>query len=54
MSLEDLPFFFMRWGAQISFLQDAIAQKPPVRQIDACLLAPLVGARRRITCRERV
>jgi hypothetical protein len=28
MALEDLPFFFMRWGAHISFLQDAITQKP--------------------------
>jgi hypothetical protein len=53
MALEDLPFFFMRWGAHISFLQDAITQHRRCAKIDAWLLAPLVGARRRITCREK-
>ena len=27
MALEDLPFFFVHWGAHISFLQGAIPQK---------------------------
>ena len=26
MSLEELPFFFMRWGAHISFFQDVHAK----------------------------
>jgi hypothetical protein len=32
MALEDLPFFFVRWGAHINFLRDAIPQKPSLRQ----------------------
>jgi hypothetical protein len=44
MALEDLPFFFMRWGAHISFLQDAITQKPSLRQ-NRRLIASTVGWR---------
>src|ERR1700747_1671045 len=44
MALEDLPLFFMRWGAHISFLQDAITQKPSLRQ-NRRLVASIVGWR---------
>src|SRR5215469_15022529 len=60
MALEDLLFFFERCGAHISFLQGAIPQKRPLRQNKRWLLTilycwgPLVGARHRTNCQDRV
>jgi len=59
MALQDLPFFFVCWGAHISFLQDAIRKNRHCAETDAWLLTVpyfwerLVDTRHRITCRER-
>src|SRR5215469_811654 len=41
MASQDSPFFFVRWGAHIGFLQDAIPQNRRCSETDAWLLPVL-------------